>query len=324
MRGWTRRVAMPSAVMLLVSCGGDRGSGPSVVTPPTTFGLPSGAVLTLVSGETGAAMAGASVTAPGGVVTSDAAGQVRLPAAAPLGASIEIRHPQALDRVVVVRAGTGQRFALWPRTTGTGLSEHYTATLVYTDTTDPPGPTGGSAMQRVPRSTSTVVVVPSAGLLEDGAAMEAHSQAVAGITEATGGTVVYALAPTRPAAGVVVTTRADPQDTRCVQDNIRGYTRSTFRGLELVSAEIVLCSMSIARTATIGHELGHTFGLRHSPDADDIMFFRFGTRRATTFGPRESLLMRLMLDRFAGNRFPDDDRGATASSARSERLTVCY
>lgn len=320
------RTAAPLAVLLLVSCGGGgRGTGPTgVVEPPSSSGLPGGSLLTLVSGETGAPIAGVSVTAPGGVVTSDASGQVRLTTTAALGSTLELRHPDTLDRISTVRAGTGQRFVLWPRTTRSGLSENYTATLVYTDTSDPPGPTGESALQRIPRGTSTVVVVPSAELLADGPAMEAHIQAVATITEATSGAVAYALAPARPAAGIVVTTRIEAQDSRCTEGGIRAYTRSTVRGLELVSAEIVLCSMSVARSATIGHELGHTFGLRHSPDEDEIMFARFGTRRATTLGARESLLMRLMLERYAGNRYPDDDRSATAVSALSERVTVCY
>jgi hypothetical protein len=54
------------------------------------------------------------------------------------------------------------------------------------------------------------------------------------------------------------------------------------------------------------------------------MFFQFGSRRATTLGPRESLVMRLMLDRPPGNRYPDNDRTATASSTRTETVTVCY
>jgi hypothetical protein len=33
--------------------------------------------------------------------------------------------------------------------------------------------------------------------------------------------------------------------------------------------------------------------------------------------------MRMMLDRPAGNRFPDSDRGVAVSSATEERVTVC-
>lgn len=324
MGGCTRRALAALGLVVLVSCGGDRGSGPSVVATPAPSGLASGTVLTLVSGETGAPIAGASVTIGAQALTSDAAGQVRLAAAASIGSAIDILHPAHLDRLSTVRSGTGQRFALWPKVNGSGLTEHYTATLVYTEATDPPSPTGQSALTRLPRGTTTVVVVPSAQELEDGAAMEAHYRGVAAVTDATGGAVTYVLAPSRPSSGVVVTTRVDAQDSRCREDNIRGYTRGTYQGQELVSAEIVFCTASVSRSPTIGHELGHTFGLRHSPDEREIMFFQFGSNRATTFGPRESLLMRLMLDRPPGNRFPDNDRSAAASAVRTQRVTICY
>jgi hypothetical protein len=317
------RAAVPFAVAAHLSCGGGaKGTGPSTV--PNTTGLAAGTVITLLSGETGAPVSTASVTAGGQVSNSDAAGEVRLPSPAALGTSIEIRHPSVLDRISLVRTGTPQRFLLWPRTNAAGLSENYTALLVYTDTTDPPGPTGESALQRLPVGTTSVVVVPSEDMLGDAGAMDALRQGVGAINQATAGAVTYALSPTRPASGVVVSARVDTQDNRCVEGNIRAYTRSTYTGLSLTRAEIILCSWAVAQSATVGHELGHTFGLRHSPDDRELMYFQFGSRRATTFGARESLLMRLMLERPPGNRYPDDDRTAIAASARTERVTVCY
>lgn len=313
----------PFGLVVFASCGGDSGSGPSRTAPPAS-GLASGTVLTLVSGESGSPVVGATLTIGSQALTSDAAGQVRLTGAAPLGTTIDILHPAHLDRQSTVRSAMGERFTLWPKATSSGLNEHYTATIVYTAASDPPTPTGDSALTRLPRATVTVVVVPGPEVLADGAAMEAHYRGVAAVTEATGGAVTYALAPSRPATGVVVTTRVDPQDSRCVEGGIRAYTRGTYQGLELASAEIVFCSASVSRSPTIGHELGHTFGLRHSPDERDLMYFQFGQSRATTFGPRESLVMRLMLDRPAGNRFPDNDRSTSASGATSERVTICY
>jgi hypothetical protein len=320
MRG---RVLVASSVIVLGSCGGgDRGSTPTTMPSPPA-GLDAGTVLTLVSGETGAPVAGATVTIGAQTSTSDAAGQVRLTAVAAPGTTIDVLHPAHLDRLSTVRTGTGQRFALWPKTNAAGLNEHYTATLVYTSAADPPGPTGEAALQRLPRG-GTPVVVPSADLLADGPAMDAHYQALATINEATGGAVTYLLAPSRPPSGVVVATRLDLQDSRCQQGGLRGYARGTYQGQELVSAEVVFCSFAAARSATVAHELGHTFGLRHSPDDRDLMYFQFSSRRATTFGPRESLLMRLMLDRPPGNRFPDNDRSASAAGGTSERVTICY
>jgi hypothetical protein len=309
-------------VVLCASCGGDSGTGPSAgMSPP---GLAPGTVLTLVSGETGAPVTGANVTIGSQALASDGAGQGRLAADAPIGTTIDIVHPAYLDRQSTVRSGTGQRFTLWPKATSEGLSEHYTATIVYTSTGDPPTPTGDSALTRLPRGATTVAVVPAPELLSDRAAMDAHSNGVAAITEATGGAVTYTLVPTRPASGVVVTTRVDPSDSRCVEGAIRAYTRATYQGLELQGAQIIFCSFGVSRSATIGHELGHTFGLRHSPDERDLMYYQFAQGRATTFGPRESLVMRLMLDRPAGNRYPDNDRSVSASAAPSELITVCY
>ncbi len=313
----------PFAAVWVVACGRDSGTRSSDETA-TAARLTAGTVLTFVSGETGGPVAGASVAIGSQALTTDGAGQVHLVAAAPLGATIDVVHPAYLERQSAVRSGTGERFVLWPKSTGTGLSEHYTATLVYTEPSDPPGPTGSAALTRLPRGTATVAVVPESEVLADGAAMDAHARGVAAVNDATGGAVTYLLTPTRPANGVVVTTRVDPRDSRCSEGSIRAYTRSTYQGMELQGASIIFCSAGVARSPTIGHELGHTFGLRHSPDDRDLMFFQFAQGRATTFGPRESLVMRLMLDRPAGNRYPDNDRGVSASLATSERVTVCY
>src|SRR5262245_44123473 len=99
MRGSALRVVVAASAGLLCSCGGGGRvpSGPTGAAPGS--GLAAGTVLTFVSGETGAPVATASVTAGGQVATSDAAGQVRLPSAAALGTSIEIRHPSVLDRI---------------------------------------------------------------------------------------------------------------------------------------------------------------------------------------------------------------------------------
>ena len=312
-----------TALVLFASCGGGSRTGPTSVTVPPA-GLASGTVLTLVSGETGAAVAGATVTIGAQTLTSDGAGEVRLTALAPLGAAIDIVHPAYLDRLSTVRTDAGQRFALWPKSTGAGLSEHYTATLVYTSTTDPPGPTGDASLSRLPRGASMVVVVPSDELLADGPSMDAHTRAVAALGEATGGAVGYVLAPTRPATGIVVTTRFDASDALCLEGGVRAFMRGTYQGRELRGGEVVYCSMNAARTGTVTHELGHTFGLRHAPEARDVMSSQFSQARATTFGPRESLVMRLMLDRPAGNRYPDNDRSASGSTSTTEIVTVCH
>jgi hypothetical protein len=309
---------------LAAACGGDRNpAAPSRPAAAPASGLPAGTVITVVSGGTAAPLAGVAVSVGGQTVVTDGAGQARLPAAAPVGTPVDLTHPDHLDRQTTIRQATGPRFTLWPRTSADGLTEHYTATLAYTGTADPPPPTGASALQRLPAGTTSVVVVPSPALLEDGRAMEAHAEAVRTITEATGATVSYLLSPSRPPSGIVITTRVDSVDPLCVTGDLRGFMRGTYRGSELTSGEIVFCEDNVARSPTIAHELGHTFGLRHGPEPNDLMFFRFGSRRATVFGPRESVVMRMMLDRPAGNRFPDSDRGVAGAAATEERVVVC-
>lgn len=320
----SRRLFPALFLVLLPSCGGggsDRVTYATVPAAPT--GLAAGTVLTFVSGENGSPVAGATVTVGGQGQTTDTAGQVRLATLVPFGTSLDIVHPAYLDRLTTLRSGTGPVFNLWPRTNREGLSEHYTASLLYTSTADG-SPVGGAGLIRLARGTTQVVVVPSPQLLEDGPAMEAHYAAVATLNEAVGGTVTYVLAPTRPSGGVVFTTRVDPNDQRCVDLRIRGYMRGVYRGLELTGGEVVLCEPTVARSPTVAHELGHSFGLLHGPEPLDLMFNGFSRNRAATFGPRESILMRLMLDRPAGNRFPDNDRSAQAVAGVEERVIVCH
>ena len=93
----------------------------------------------------------------------------------------------------------------------------------------------------------------------------------------------------------------------------------------LVRGEIVFCAASFARSTTVLHELGHVLGLYHAPvGTNDLMDPNLSSRRATTFGPRETLALRMMLERRPGNRFPDSDRGLGASSARAEHIIVCH
>jgi hypothetical protein len=73
----------------------------------------------------------------------------------------------------------------------------------------------------------------------------------------------------------------------------------------------------------VTHELGHTLGLQHSPRDREVMFRFFGARRSTRFGSREALMLRLMLERRAGNRFPDNDRAIAASGETGTVTIAC-
>jgi hypothetical protein len=308
------------------ACGGEGRNltAPQTQAPPVT-GLAAGAMLTVVSGATAAPLAGVSLTIGGQGVATDGAGQARVPAAARIGTLIDLTHASHLDRQSSVRTTTGERFTLWPRTTADGLDENYTATIVYTESSGDE-PVGTSPLYRLPPDIDTVVVVPSAELLADGAAMEAHAAAARNATDATGGRVRVLLSASTPAGGrnIVVTSRVDASDPKCQEDRLlRGYMRGSYGSFVVLSGQIVYCRIQVARSATVTHELGHAFGLNHAPrGTNDVMEPTFTSGRAESFGPRESLVMRMMLDRTPGNRFPDSDRTIGASSVR-ERVTVC-
>jgi len=187
--------------------------------------------------------------------------------------------------------------------------------IVYTSASSSnPSPTGALALVRLAEGTASVVLVPSAEILGDGAAHDAQVAAAANITAASGGTVHYSLARERPASGVAFDMAIDPADPDCAEGRVRAYTQLTTRRGEIVGGRIVYCSTAIARSSTASHEVGHTFGLRHSPANGEVMFASFSSGRSADFGAREAMAMHLMAQRRGGNRFPDNDREATSSS----------
>ena len=318
---------LPAVLVFFVGCGGgSRGpttpSSPAASTPSPSApsSIPAGTVITLVSGETDQPVAGASVTVTGVTQQTDGSGQVALSGSASLNAPFDIAAPGFLDRQTLLRAPTATRFTLWPRTSPTGLDESYTSTLVYTDVGGADVTPGAGALLRL-RPALQPFVLPSAEIRSDPAALAAHQEAINAIAGATQGQLVYALVSERPASGAVFETSVDASDNECT-GGTRAYTAFTPRNNEISSGRIVFCSADVARTSTVTHELGHTFGLQHSPDPRELMHAFFGRNRNASFSDREALTMRLMLQRRGGNRFPDNDREATVSAGRA-RTIIC-
>lgn len=312
-----------AAVLFGLAFGACGGGGRSTTPTPTATPdarISVGSVITVLSGETGAPLAGANVSVAGRVQTTDGGGVVRLAEAVFPGAALDVTAPGMLDRHTSLRAA-GPQF-LWPRTTANGIDENYTATLVYTLATREPGPVGSQPLRRLSASTTTVVVVPSADILADDRAHDFHREAVDSLTAAVGGAVTFVLARSAPATGVVFTTRVEPGNTNCAA-NTRGVAIANLLGGDIVGGEIIYCDDSVPRSATVTHELGHAFGLRHSPDARDLMFGTFLRGRTPELGPRETLIMNLMLRRPSGNRFPDSDRGTGAAAFTGQVRIVC-
>jgi len=309
------------ASILLAGCGG--GGSPSSSTPaasaPTAApadSLPAGVVLQFVSGETGAPVGPATVTVAGRTYSSPG-GSVTLAERVPLSAELDVVVPDMLERRTLIRDAATMRFSLWPSRSPTGLDDGFTQSIVYSRTS------GTSPLRRLARGTTRVAVVPSADIRADGEAMAAHQDAIDRLNAAAGGEVVYALAAERPATGAYVETRMDASDSTCTGANILAFEQDFTRGGETVRSVIVFCDYRVARTPTVTHEMGHTFGLSHSPDKGEVMYAYYNGHGGVDFSAREALAMKLMMQRRGGNVFPDDDRTVTGSTALQVHLTAC-
>jgi len=315
-----------SLTLAAAACGGGGSRGPGPVTSdpgyyppeaPPPAPLVAGAVLTFLSGETGEAVAGAAVGVGGRPYTSDGEGRITLTEDVETGALLEVTAPGFLTRQTLLRAPDERRFTLWPGRSPTGLDEAYTAVLVYTDSALADAPAAAAPLSRLAPATRAVTVAPSAPLRSDPEALRAHEEAVSVLNDAAAGSVVYSLGSAGP--GVFFETRVDGADKGCV-GRIRAFTRLQERGREIVGGEVVFCSPDVARSVTVLHELGHTFGLQHSPDPAEVMYTFFVAGRGASFSPRELLAMSLMTQRRAGNRFPDRDLESAAAATRTRTI----
>jgi hypothetical protein len=142
------------------------------------------------------------------------------------------------------------------------------------------------------------------------------------MSSVTGGRIVYTLASERPpTAATVFDVRIN--HIGC-STGVGAFTQLSTRNNEILGGLIVYCNPELARFAsTVTHELGHTFGLRHSPDPKEVMFVGGDAARQPEFSPRELLAMGLTQQRRAGNRFPDYDRDAVTTLAVEQSTVVC-
>jgi hypothetical protein len=261
-------------------------------------------VVELVNGETGAAL-----SAPLLVAGTPVPAGTPLVAGVAAGATVDVVLPGFLSRQTIVRTGE-TRLVLWPDTAA--FPGEYTRALVYTSAsaTDAGAAAG---LRRLPTRVRTVVVQPSAGIQADAEAMDAHRGAVDSLNSATAALGVrYALEGT---GDLTVPTRVDPGYESCGELTRALATIWTSGAGEVTRAEITFCSEATARSrSTAAHELGHTFGLRHSTDPRDMMYGTYRASRSPTPLPRELLIMSLMRARRAGTVWPDNDRDSTAAA----------
>jgi hypothetical protein len=320
---WRTRSAL-AAALFVAGCG-DRAANfptPAAAPPTAPAGLAAGSVVTVVRGDTGLPVEGATVTIAGRAYVSDTAGSVRIDEAATPGALVDVTAAPVLDRQTRVGRGPLGTLALWPRSTPAGIDEAFTATLVYTrDALSGAGATGEEPLRRIATGAAPLIV-PSAEILADEFAHAALIQSVARINAAARGTVTYALAPEAPATALVFQARIGIGDPSC-GDRTLAFTRTTQRAGDIIRGEIIYCSREAThRAALVVHELGHTFGFNHSLDPRDMMFSTFTAGHAVDFRAREAEVMSLVMLRPPGNRYPDSDRDVTAAAV-SEQVIVC-
>jgi hypothetical protein len=213
--------------------------------------------------------------------------------------------------------------SLWPTTSPTGLDEAFSSTVVYSAPTCPVVNNGQAILRKVPAALGAVRVSfePS---LQDAAAEAAHRQAISRLNTALVGAPQYEFAASA-GAGVSFTAGIDPNAATCTAgpELFRAATFLNTSNGNIVGGRLIYCTVEAARSVPLVlHELGHSFGLRHSASTGDVMYCSSG--RPSSFSPRETLVMKLMGQRRSGTQWPDNDRQAAGPLAHGGRHTDVF
>jgi hypothetical protein len=229
---------------------------------------------------------------------------------------LDILAPNFLDRQTLWRSLSETEFTLWPVTSPTGLSEEFTRRIVYTFGS-PEAIPGAAPLLRLPPDATQVTVAIGGEIEADIRARRAVDEAVAAMNAALGGKIAYQVSATGIAGGVTIEVAVDPE---AVASDFAGILRRRYQGLTIIGCHCAFRSTSGMRDARlIASSFGYCFGLNDSPDATDLMYPDWWSRSRSDFSEKEKLVMLLMLQRRAGNRFPDNDR-EVRSTAPSEAI----
>ena len=291
--------------------------------------MAAGTIVSVRSGESNQPVSGATISLSGlspegtfsAAFSTDAAGQFRLDRTVLLSSTpqLGVIAPGFLVRSTILRADETTS-TLWPSSSPTGLDDVFSSTVVYSNATCPAVNTGQSTLRKVSAAAGTVQVSFESSL-QDSTAENAHRQAIARLNTALGGALQYQFTTT-PGPGVSFTAGIDSNASTCTAgpELLRAATVLNTLSGNIVGGRLVYCSVDAARSVNLVlHELGHTFGLRHSASTSDVMYCSTG--RPNLFSTRETLVMRLMGQRRSGTRWPDDDRLTSGPLTRSRQQT---
>lgn len=270
-----------------------------------------GTTLLVVSAATDEAVPGASVDVAGRHFTTDSGGRVTL-SVPPFGSPIDIVASGYLDRRTTFRpdqALYGTRFSLWPKTSTSGLTEAFTRAVVYNVNFSNPA---GTPRPLLRPDEGQLPIVLLGSLASDREKTAAAQSGIDQVNRALAGHVRFFLsAPvTGPHLEVEQLDFRDNQLDRvcfgggaCCICDWQGHGKITMGSA--VDRPHTLQNIP----GTLAHEMGHAFGLGHTPNESDpdVMGYSGVSRLTGAFTERERLIIWMMFQRPRANRWPDDD-----------------
>jgi len=298
-----RRASLPLFLAVL-----DAGCGGGPTSPSGNIGPPVPRALSVLSGDTGLAVAGARVSSGIQAVTTDARGAATLDLAP--GMPLTIDAPGFFVRETVFQGDT--TLWLWP--IRADAQEGFILELVYNHLVS-----DGS----LTRPVSGVFVELTSPVRNDATASGVQTQAAAQAQAVTGNSVTFTVTDAAPAGAVAISVRIDPGDP-FLRDNpsFAAITRVDFPGNRIAGGSTTYRGVREASALPLAaHEMGHALGLGH-PSQRGLMS-PVAIAQFSDFTRAEAFAVRMMLLRPPGNRPPDNDQSVGAASAGRSAVFAC-